>query len=76
MICIVEEPNLRHIKVSILKSSYMSYIVAGHNFYVTANFCKDFGWLVRVACCHEEDEVLNIPPNAHYVNETQFCLTF
>ena len=73
MIFIAEEVNLWHFKVSIMKSSYMSYIIGGHNFYVAH---KDSGWLVHVACCHEEDEVLSIPPNAHYFDEGKLCLPF
>jgi hypothetical protein len=34
------------------------------------------GWLVRVACCREGDEVLRIPPNSHYFDERQLCNLF
>jgi hypothetical protein len=76
MIRIAEEANLRLIKVSVMKSSYLSYIVGGPNFYVAATFRKNDGWLVRVACCREEDEVLSIPPNAHYFDEEKLRLPF
>ena len=76
MIRIAEEANLWLIKVSVMKSSYLSYIVGGPNFYVAATFRKNDGWLVRVACCREEDEVLSIPPNAHYFDEEKLRLPF
>ena len=69
MICVAEEANLQNIKVSILKSSYLNLIITGHNFYVAANFCKELGWHVHVACCYEGDEVLSIPLNAHFFDK-------
>ena len=72
MIRIAEEANLRHLKVTVMKSSYISYVIGGPNFYVASSFRKDAGWLVTVACCREEDEVLSIPPNAHYFDEGSF----
>ena len=76
MICIAEEANLRHLKVTVMKSSYISYVVGGSNFYVASSFRKDAGWLVTVACCQEEDEVLSIPPNAHYFDKGKLRLPF
>jgi len=76
MIRIAEEANLRHLKVTVMKSSYLAYVVGGPNFYVALTFRKDAGWLVRVACCCEEDEVLSIPPNAHYFDEGKLRLPF
>ena len=76
MIRIAEEANLRHLKVTVMKSSYISYVVGGPNFYVASSFRKDAGWLVTVACCREEDEVLSIPPNAHYFDEGKLRLPF
>jgi hypothetical protein len=76
MIRTAEEANLRLIKISIMKSSYLSYIVGGSNFYFAATFCKHAGWLVHVACCREEDEVLSIPPNAHYFDKDKLWLPF
>ena len=76
-ICIAEEANLRNIKVKIVRSSHVTYIVGGYNFYVAAGYQMQTGWLVRVACCHEGDDVLRIPPNSHYFDERQlrnpFC---
>jgi hypothetical protein len=53
-----------------MKSSYLSYIVGGPNFYVAAMFRKHAGLLVRVACCHEEDKVLS------YFDEDKLRLPF
>ncbi len=53
LIRIAEEANLQHIKVSIIKSNHLAYIVAGHTFYVAANFQMESGWLVCVVCCCE-----------------------
>ena len=76
MIRIAEEANLRLMKVSVMKSSYLSYIVGGPNFYVAATFCKNAGQLRHVACCREEDKVLSIPSNAHYFDEDKLQLPF
>jgi len=76
MLRVAEEANLRNIKVSVIKSNYLSYIVGGHNFYVAANFRCESGWHVRVACCREHDETLSIPPNACYFDENKLRLPF
>ena len=76
MIRIAEEANLRLIKVFVMKSSYLSYVVGGPNFYVAATFRQHDGWLVRVACFREEDDVLNIPPNAQYFDEDKLRMPF
>jgi hypothetical protein len=34
------------------------------------------GWLVRVACCREGNDVLRIPPSAHYYDERQLWNPF
>ncbi len=69
---IAEEVNLRNIKVKIVWSSHITYIVGGYNFYVAAGYQIQTGWLVRVACCHKGDDVLRIPLSAHYFDERQF----
>jgi hypothetical protein len=76
MIRIAEEANLRHIKVKVVKSNHVAYIVAGHNFYFAAGVRMESGWLVRVACCREGNDNLSIPPNVHYVNERKLRLPF
>jgi hypothetical protein len=73
---IAEEANLRNIKVKIVRSSHVAYIVGGYNFYVVTGYQNQTGWLVRVACCREGDDVLKIPPSAHYFDERQFCNPF
>ncbi len=75
-ICIAEEANLRNIKVKIVRSSHVTYIVGGYNFYVATGYQMQTGWLVRVACCCEGDDVLRIPPNSHYFDERQLCIPF
>jgi hypothetical protein len=65
MIQIAEEANLRHIKVKVVKSNHVAYIIAGHNFYVAAGVCMESGWLVYVACCREGNDNLSIPLNVH-----------
>ena len=69
--CIAKEANLRNIKVKIVQSSHVRYIVGGYNFYVADGYQMQTGWLVRVACCREGDDVLRIPPNSHYFDERQ-----
>ncbi len=73
---IAEEANLRNIKVKIVRSSHITYIVRGYNFYIAAGYQMQTGWLVHVACCREGDDVLRIPPNSHYVDERQLCNLF
>ncbi len=68
---IADEENLPNIKVKIVRSSHVRYIVGGYNFYVAAVYQMQTGWLVRVACCREGDDVLRIPPNFHYFDERQ-----
>ncbi len=68
---IAEEANLRNIKVKIVWSSHVTYIVGGYNFYVAAGYQMQTGWLVCVACCRKGDDVLRIPPNSHYFDERQ-----
>jgi hypothetical protein len=75
-ICIAEEANLCNIKVKIVWSSHVTYIVGGYNFYVAAGYQMQTGWLVRVACCREGDDVLRIPPNSHYFDERQLRNSF
>ncbi len=75
-ICIAEEANLHNIKVKIVRSSHITYIVGGYNFYVAAGYQMQTGWLVHVACCRKGDDVLRIPPNSHYFDERQFCNPF
>jgi hypothetical protein len=70
-ICIAEEANLRNIKVKIVLSSHVTYIVGGYNFYIDAGYQIQTGWLVRVACCRKGDDVLRIPLSAHYYDERQ-----
>jgi hypothetical protein len=74
---IAEEANLHNIKVKIVWSSHVTYIVGGYNFYIAAGYQIQTGWLVRVACCRKGDDVLRIPPSAHYYDERQlrnpFC---
>ncbi len=59
------------IKVKIVWSSCVTYIVGGYNFYVAAGYQIQTGWLVRVACCRKDDDILRIPPSAHYYDERQ-----
>ncbi len=66
---IAKEENLCNIKVKIVRSSHVMYIVGGYNFYVAAGYQMQTGWLVRVACCREGDDVLI--PNSHYFDERQ-----
>jgi hypothetical protein len=73
---IAEEANLRNIKVKIVWSSHITYIVGGYNFYVAAGYQIQTGWLVRVACCCEGNDVLRIPPSAHYYDKRQLCNPF
>jgi hypothetical protein len=73
---IAKEANLRNIKVKIVWSSHIMYIVGGYNFYVAAGYQMQTGWLVRVACCCEGDDMLRIPPNSHYFDERQLCNPF
>jgi hypothetical protein len=75
-ICIAEEANLRNIKVKIVRSSHVMYIVGGYNFYVAAGYQMQTGWLVRVACCRKGDDLLRIPLNSHYFDERQLCNPF
>jgi hypothetical protein len=75
-ICIAKEANLRNIKVKIIRSSHVTYIVRGYNFYVAAGYQMQTRWLVCVACCREGDDVLRIPPNSHYFYERQLCNPF
>ncbi len=47
MIQIAKEVKLRNIKVSVVKSNQLAYIVAGHNFYIAAVFgLNTAGWYV------------------------------
>ncbi len=73
---IAKEANLCNIKVKIVQSSHVMYIVGGYNFYAAAGYQMQTGWLVRVACCREGDDVLRIPPNSHYFDERQLCNPF
>jgi hypothetical protein len=73
---IAEEANFRNIKVKIVQISHVTYIVGGYNFYVAARYQIQTGWLVRVACCRERDDVLRIPPNSPYFDERQLCNRF
>ena len=75
-ICIAEEANLRNIKVKIVWSCHITYIVRGYNFYLAAGYQMQTGWLVCVACCRKGDGVLRIPPNSHYFDERQLCNPF
>ncbi len=75
-ICIAKKANLRNIKVKIVRSSHVTYIVGGFNFYVAAGYQMQTGWLVRVACCREGDVMLRIPPNSHYFDERRLCNPF
>jgi hypothetical protein len=75
-ICIAEEANLRNIKVKIVWSSHVTYIVGGYTFYVAAGYQIQTGWLVRVACCREGNDVLRNPPSAHYYDERQLLNPF
>jgi hypothetical protein len=75
-ICIAKEANLRNIKVKIVWSCHITYIVRGYNFYLAAGYQMQTGWLVCVACCREGDDVLRIPPNSHYFDERQLCNPF
>ncbi len=72
-ICIAEEANLCNIKVKIVRSSHVMYIVRGYKFYVAAGYQMQTGWLVRVACCREGDDVLRIPPNSHYFDVKEYA---
>ncbi len=75
-ICIAKEENLRNIKIKIVWSSHVTYIVGGYNLYVAAGYQMQMGWLVCVACCRKGDDVLRIPPNSHYFDERQLCKPF
>ncbi len=68
-ICIAEEANLCNIKVKIVRSSHVPYIIGGYNFYIAAGYQMQTGWLVRIACCRKGDDVLRIPPNYQYFDE-------
>ncbi len=68
---IAEEANLRNIRVKIVWSSHVTYIVGGYNFYVAAGYQIQMGWLVPVACCRKGNDVLRIPLKAHYFDERQ-----
>jgi hypothetical protein len=63
-ILIAKEANFRNIKVKIVRSSHVTYIVRGYNFYIAAGYQMQAGWSVCVACCREGDDVLRIPPNS------------
>ncbi len=76
-ICIADEKvNFCIIKVKIVRSSHVTYIVGGYNFYVVAGYQIQMGWLVRVACCRKGDDVFRFPPSAHYFDERQLCNPF
>ncbi len=75
-ISIAEEVNLRNIKVKIIRSSHVTYIVGGYNFYVATGYQIQMGWLVRVACCRKGNDVLRIPLSAHYFDERQLSNPF
>jgi hypothetical protein len=75
-ICIAEEANLRNIKVKIVWSSHVTYIVGGYNFYVATGYQIQTGWLVHVACCCKGNDVLRIPPSAHYYDKSHLCNPF
>jgi hypothetical protein len=75
-ICIAEKANLCNIKVKIVQISHVTYIVGRYNFYIAAGYQIQMGWLVCVACCHKGDDVLRIPPSAHYFDERQLCNPF
>jgi hypothetical protein len=62
-ICIVEEANLRLIKVKTIRSNSNNLIIAGRNFYVCAKYSVQYGWLATKACCRECDNLSIIPPN-------------
>jgi hypothetical protein len=73
-ICIAEEANLRNIKVKIVRSSDVTYIVGGYNYYVAAGYQMQTVWLVCVACCREGDDVLRTPPNSHTLMKGNFAI--
>jgi hypothetical protein len=73
---IAEEAILCNIKVKIVWSSHVTYIVRGYNFYLAAGYQIQMGWLVRVACCREGNDILRIPPSAHYFDERKLCNPF
>ena len=51
MLHVAEEANLRQIKVSVIASNYLSYIVGGHNFYIAAKFQSESRKDGRIGFC-------------------------
>jgi hypothetical protein len=76
LICIAEEANLGNIKVKIVRDSHVTYIVGGYNFYVAIGYQIQTRWLVRVACCQEDNDMLRIPLTVQYFDERQLCNPF
>jgi hypothetical protein len=60
---IVEEANLRRVKIKVMRSDIENLIVAGYHFYVCTRYSKKVGWNVVQACCREGDNPLMIPMN-------------
>jgi hypothetical protein len=66
---IVEEANLRRVKIKVMRSDIENLIVAGFHFYVCARYSKKVGWTVLQACCREGDDILMIPMNCLNISE-------
>jgi hypothetical protein len=66
---VAEEANLRNIKIKVLKSCKVNYEAAGDNFYVKASCLLYEGWKVHVCICRDNDDTLQIPTRAMYIEE-------
>jgi hypothetical protein len=74
-ICIAEEANLRIIKVKIVWSSHVTYIVGGY--LLRCHRVPDSDEVVGMCCLLPRRQyVLRIPPTAQYFDERQFCNPF
>ena len=60
---IVEETNLRCIKMKVERSDSTNFILVGIQFYVSGSFSENGGWKANTVVCRDGDDLLKIPPN-------------
>ncbi len=70
---IVEDANLRRVKIKVMRSDDENIVVAGFHFYVYGRYSKKVHWSVVQACCHEGDNLLMIPVKWMNISESKLC---
>ncbi len=71
LLWIVEEANLRRVKIKVMRSDDENLVVAGFHFYVYRRYSKKVGWSVVQACCREGDDLLMIPVKCMNISESK-----